>query len=204
MPESLFRNLIGKSRDEIEQGFITQEARLDLSERKSYVYAILNLQQFFQGFMAKSMPQAMDQEKVDTFFIKELCHINEVLFETEEPPEGDGFHPYLVRYMIMFFDYDYAGTRLLDDFVNEFIYTHRFFREPAPEKHLSIDKAGRIMGIDKAQFKTMTKRKLIKRYRVLAREHHPDAGGSQEKFIELTEAFQSLLKRKTNTSKNNR
>jgi len=41
----------------------------------------------------------------------------------------------------------------------------------------------------------MTKKKLAKLYRKLARQVHPDTGGSHEKFIELNAAYQNLLSR---------
>ena len=41
----------------------------------------------------------------------------------------------------------------------------------------------------------MTKENLTKLYRRLARQVHPDTGGSDEKFIELNNAYQSLLEK---------
>jgi DnaJ-class molecular chaperone len=42
----------------------------------------------------------------------------------------------------------------------------------------------------------MSRRELCRLYRKRAQEHHPDKGGDSKKFIRLTEAYQSLLKRK--------
>jgi len=41
----------------------------------------------------------------------------------------------------------------------------------------------------------MTKENLSKLYRRLARQVHPDIGGSNEQFVELNNAYQSLLEK---------
>ena len=83
MSSILFKKLVNQSRDEIEQHFLKQEYSLKGNELKSYVYTIFNLQSFFSGFMAKTMPHALDQEKVDLYFSKELCRLNLELFNKE-------------------------------------------------------------------------------------------------------------------------
>jgi DnaJ-class molecular chaperone len=42
----------------------------------------------------------------------------------------------------------------------------------------------------------MTKRGLTRLYRRMAKKLHPDKGGEHEKFIQLSEAYQELLKGK--------
>jgi len=189
MSAVLFRNLVHQSRDEIEQHFLKQEFSLKAHELKSYVYTVFDLQKFFSGFMAKEMPHVLDVEKVDAYFIKEICRLNKELFNKESY-----LTEYMIRYVIMFFDHHYANTTLLDDFARDFMFRHRFFK-PRPQKPVTTDKACRIFCISEKELGTMTKEKLSRLYRRLARQVHPDTGGSSEKFVELNNAYQSLLEK---------
>ncbi len=189
MPPALFRRLQGKCRDEIEQQFIREESRLNHRERKSYVYTIFDLQRFFKGFMAKKMPHALDQNKVDAFFIQELCHLNKTLFS-----HFRHLHEHLIRYVIMFFDHSYGDTVLIEEMERDFRFRSRFFHQPQPPKPtVSRSKAREIFNLSKTELNTMNKRALTRRFRKLAREHHPDKGGSHDKFVELSNAYQALL-----------
>ncbi len=187
MPAVLFRDLQQKSRDELEQNFMAQEERLGPQEFKSYVYTVFDLQRFFQGFMAKKMPQAMDPVQVETLFLKELCRINQELFCLAFP-----LHGYLVRYLILFFDHEYAGTMLLEEMERDFRFRSRFFGQ-APPPPFPAGKALDLFGLTREQLKTVDKKSLTRIYRKLARKHHPDKGGSHEKFVDLNNAFQTLL-----------
>ncbi len=189
MPAVLFKDLQQKSRDEIEQGFLPQERKLAPQNLKSYVYTIFDLQSFFQGFMAKQMPQALDQTKVETYFLKEICRINKNLFGLTSH-----LHGYMVRYLIMFFDNDYADTILLEEMERAFRFRHRSFNQPPP-KSFSARKARTLFHITKEELKKLNKRGLTKIYRKLAREHHPDRGGSHEQFVEINNAYQVLLEK---------
>ncbi len=140
--------------------------------------------------MAKKMPHALDQEKVDGYFLKEICRINKTVFNKETLLDD-----YMIRYLCMFFDHAYADTTLLDDFVKEFMDRHRTFR-PKPEKSISISKASKIFGITRKEFKEMTKNKLARLYRKIARKVHPDTGGSHDEFVELNNAYETLLEKK--------
>ena len=195
MPVGLFKGLVNKSRDEIEQKFIQQESRLKRSELKTYLYAALDLQRFFESFMAKRMPQALDQEKVDTFFIKELCQVNTALFAAPDMPAPRMLHPALQRYVIMFFDFDYAQSTLLDDFAKRFMNQHRQFHPPPPKTTVSLETSLSNMGLESQRFSTMSPRDLTRHYRKLARRHHPDKGGDTKKFVRLNQAYENLMER---------
>lgn len=186
MPVILFKNLVHQSRDEIEQHFLKQEFAMKTHELKSYVYTVFDLQQFFSGFMAKRMPHALDQEKVDTYFLEELCRLNDELFHTSM-----WLDDYLVRYLIMFFDHQYANTTLLDDFAKNFMFRNRSFK-PRRQNSISIQTACKIFNITPEIFKQMTSKELIRRYRELAHKVHPDTGGTHEQFVELNTAYESL------------
>jgi hypothetical protein len=187
MPPALFRKLTGKCRDEIEQGFMQQESRLSLRELKSYVYTIFDLQRFFKGFLAKKMPHALDQTRVDAFFIQEVCNLNKRLFK-----QSGHLHDYLIRYAIMFFDHPYGDTVLLEEMEKDFRFRSRFFHQP-PKPAVSRSRAREIFNFTAAELKVMDKRSLTRKFRKLARKHHPDKGGSHDKFVELSEAYQALL-----------
>jgi hypothetical protein len=189
MPAVLFRSLQNKSRDEIEQGFMTQEMQLSPRELKSYVYTIFDLQQFFAGFLAKQMPHAMDQDKVETYFIQELCLMNKTFFNLT-----DHLHEYMVRYAIMFFDHSYGDTVLLDDMERDFRFRSRFFGRPQTPS-FSPSKARQVFDLSKEDLRVMDKKALTRHFRKLAREHHPDKGGDHDKFVEINEAYQALLKK---------
>lgn len=188
MPGQLFKHLADRSRDEIEQTFIGQELSMNVRELKSYVYTVFDLQQFFSGFLAKKMPHALDQEKVDRCFIEELCRINARLFHL-----SDSLHPYMIRYVVMFFDYPYENTRLLDEFAKDFMYRRRS-HGPKPQGP-TTGRSLKIFGISEQQIKTMTRRELTRQYRKLARQRHPDTGGSHESFVDLNNAYKRLLDR---------
>jgi hypothetical protein len=187
MPATLFKDHDLRSRDEIEHAFVKQEFALKAHELKSYVYTVFDLHRFFSGFMAKKMPHALDQEKVDDFFLKEICRLNKELFNKETQLDD-----HMIRYMIMFFDHQYANTTLLDDFARDFMARHRFFT-PRPEKSITIRNACTIFNITKKELATMTRQHLTKLYRGFARQVHPDTGGSHEKFVELNNAYEVLL-----------
>lgn len=187
IPAAIFRNLAGCCRDEIEQLFIKQELRLKDRELKSYVYAVFDLQSYFQGFMAKKMPQALDQNKVDRYFAKELCNLNKSLFGKTRQLDH-----YMIRYAVMFFDHQYADTRLLDEMAKDFMFRHHF-HEPQPPKNIPTNRACKVFKITKKELAVLTKSQLTRKYRKLARDVHPDTGGSHDAFVELNDAYKTLL-----------
>jgi hypothetical protein len=189
MPAVLFKDLQKKSRDEIEQLFMVRERTLEPTDLKSYVYTVFDLQSFFQGALAKQMPHALDQNKVETFFLKEICRINRQLFNLTSH-----LHPYMVRYLIMFFDNDYADTLLLEEMERAFRARHRSFKQPPP-KAFSLRKALDLFHITQQELKALNKRGLTKIFRKLAREHHPDRGGSHDRFVEINNAYQILVEK---------
>lgn len=192
-PSALFRRLQEKSRDEIEQGFIRQECNLRPSECRAYTYAVFDLQRFFSESFAKENPQWLDQNKVEKHFLKEICclHKDPAFWVGEGLMEG--LHEYLQRYVIMFFDNDYQHTNPLNDYVRDFMNRHRF-RHGAPKKDsISIKRASMVFGVKEETLKTMTKKGITRYYRRLAKKMHPDKGGTEKKFVELTEVYHALL-----------
>lgn len=195
MPTAIMKDLAGKCRDEIEQYFLRQEANLEPTELKSYVFAAFDLHRFFMGILAKKMPQALDQERVDRYFLEEICNLNEKLFPAPSASGVSSLHPYLVRYLICFFDHEYLHTTLLDEYAKDFMARHRFFKPAPPKPLVSLDKAAAVFGLNRDEVAGLTRKSLTQRYRQLAHTHHPDKGGSPERFVELNEAFQRLMRK---------
>jgi DNA primase len=192
----LFRVLHNKSRDEIEQGFIEQETVLNVNEYKTYIYAIFNLQNFFSEYFAKTTPQALDQSRLDEYFLAELCRLNDDHVFWAGMPHRDKLHEYLVRYAVMFFDYDYKASHILDEYILNFINSRRRRRSPSKKRVVSMDESSTIFGETKAFLAKMSRGDLARLYRRKAQKLHPDKGGDHDKFVMLTEAYHDLLGRK--------
>ena len=195
MSAMLLKRLVGKSRDELEQYFMIQEQILRPEELKDYVYVIFDLQRFFKELVAKITPMALDQKKVDEHFIAEICRLNQnpVFWSGHQNPQE--LHEYLVRYVIVFFDSDYGHSTILDDYTRNFMNRHRAYRPPPPKSTVSVEEASTIFEVKKETLQTITIRELTRLYRSQAKKFHPDKGGEHDKFIKLTEAFQTLLRK---------
>ncbi len=195
LPTALLKRFYHKSRDEIEQDFLSMEVILKERELKVYVYVIFDLQRFFPNRFSRTAPQLLDQEEVDRYFLEEVCRMNLVLFP-EQKRAGSALHEYLQRYLIMYFDHDYAGFSVMEDYLREFMNRHRAHFRPAAAGSVSDEQARRVFGVSREELRAMNRRDVIRRYRRLARRHHPDHGGSHEKFVELNEVFQNLIRHK--------
>ena len=194
MPHKLFRVLLEKSRDEIEQHFMEMEISLDSSDLKTYVYVIFDLKRFFTQMTAKIMPQGLDQDKVDEHFLNEICRLNSDRFFWAGMNLEGKLHEYLIRYIVMYFDNPYGADSFLDDYIRNFVNSRRFYRAPAKKSTINRNEASTIFGIKKDAINKMTRRGLTRLYRRMAQKLHPDKGGDHDKFIKLTEAYQELLK----------
>ncbi len=201
IPGILLRKLQGKSRDEIEQYFIRNEQTyLRSHERKMYIYVIFDLQHFFSSMTAKLAPEALDQDLMDDYFIEELCRLNRSDDFRLPAPENNSLHEYLIRYLIMYFDNDFEKHNVLHDYVQDFINSHKAFRGYPKQGSVSISEASSIFDVAEEHLNNIDKNGLNRLYRSLARRYHPDLGGEHEKFIRLTEAYESLMKKRGFTS----
>jgi len=196
MPQKIFRKLVNKSRDEIEQGVMDMEAALAPREYKTYTYTIFNLQQFFYESYAENHPEMLSQEKVDAHFIEQVCRLNSDRTFWAGMKSGGRLHGYLVRYVLMFFDYDYAPGSFMEDYLRQFINSRRDYRPPHRSAGVSLKKASAIFGETKEALKKMSRRDLVRLYRRKAQELHPDKGGDQRSFVGLTDAYHELMKMK--------
>jgi len=196
VPLKLFRRLHNKSRDEIEQGFMDMEAALNPREYKAYTFTIFDLQQFFHESFAKNNPQMLSQDKVDEHFIEQACRLNLDPLFWAGLKTTDRLHDYLVRYVLMHFDHDYAPGSFMEDYLRQFINSRREYRPPYKSTAASLKEAGTILGESEAELKKMSRRELVHLYRRKAQELHPDKGGDHDKFVSLTEAYHELMRTK--------
>lgn len=196
VPAKLFRPIRNRSRDEIEQYFLQAERILKAHERKAYVYVIFDLQRFFSELCAKAMPEALDPEAVDTYFLQELCRLNADEAFWAGMPRQDHLRPYLVHYLTMYFDLDYGRSNVLENLFNQFRNAHRRHKWPAPKNRVSFTTASLIFGVAAGTLKQMNRREFSRLFRQKAMELHPDQGGRPRDFIRLSEAYKSIMQTK--------
>ena len=192
----LYRPLLRQSRDEREYYFMDLEKVLKPNEMRTYAFAIFDLQRHFSQSFSATMPEALNQLDIADHFIEDICELNRDSTFWAGSEVNRSLHDHLIRYIIMFFDYDYGRRSLLDDFVREFMGRHRTFRWPEKKPHVSTDDAARIFGTSWQHLRQMNKKDLTRLFRQRAKELHPDQGGNHERFIELSGAYASLLARK--------
>ena len=196
LPLKLFRFLYNKSRDEIEQMFMDQERELAVREYKTYAYVIFDLQHYFHEPFAKSHPQMLNQRKVDEYFIEQLCRLNGDRFFWAGMPSGDRLNEYLVRYVLMYFDYPYTPSSFMDEYLRQFIDSRRAYGPPYKNSTFTLKTASAVFDRSKADLKKMSRKELARLYRQKAQMLHPDKGGDHDTFVKLTEAYHNLLKTK--------
>jgi hypothetical protein len=196
VPQKLFNVLRYKSRDEIEQLFLDMELQLNPNEYKAYTYVIFDINRFFNESFAKKRPQYLKQSDVDDHFIEEICSLNQDLTFWAGMQTADRLHEYLVRYVLMYFDYDFAPRSWVDDYIRNFINSRRDYQPPHGAASVSWDQAGAIFGETKDELKKMSRQELSRIFRRRALELHPDQGGDPEKFVKLTKAYDMLLRTK--------
>ena len=196
VPQKLFNVLRSKSRDEIEQLFLDMEFQLNHREYKAYTYVIFNINKFFNESFAKKRPQFLKQSDIDDHFIEEICNLNRDLTFWAGMPTASGLHEYLIRYVLMYFDYDFAPRSWVEDYIRNFINSRRDYKSSFGAGSVTWDEAGSIFGEAKDELKKMSRQELSRIFRRRALELHPDQGGDPDKFVKLTKAYDMLLKTK--------
>jgi hypothetical protein len=197
VPQKLFQVLTDKSRDEIEQMFMEMEKILAVREYKTYAYVIFNLQDFFTQWFAQTAPKLLDQKAVDEHFVEAICCLNSdpAFWGGMEP--GDSLNEYLVRYAVMYFDYDFAPKSFIEEYIRNFINSRRDYHRPFTSQKATLKEAGTLFKETPEALKKMTRKDLVRLYRKRIQKLHPDKGGNHDTFIKLTRVYQCLLKTKT-------
>jgi len=185
----MFRSLTGKCRDETEQLFLRMERELPKGEARTYVHAILNLQRHFATLSARTMPEALDPERLDEAFMHEFCSI------LADPAFGcglpSGAQHYLRRYAFMHFDYGFPESdgfrRIYEDFMND-------FRRPQPRpRPVQPERVKELFGVSMQEIRRMSRREFARVFRKKAMAMHPDKGGDHDAFVELLETYKRVV-----------
>jgi hypothetical protein len=195
MPLKMFKVLHGKSRDEIEQYFMVQERILPPNELRSYVYTIFDLQRFFLDAIAAQRPQDLNQIRMDEFFVDEVCQLNEDQNFWAGMGISDRLRDYLVKYVVMYFDYEFPRRSLFQDYLYEFMNCHRTYIPPKKVR-VNMEEAAKLFETSWKKLKKMDLKCFNRLYRKMALKHHPDQGGSPEAFVKLTKCYHGLLQKK--------
>lgn len=191
--DKLFTPLLGKSRDELEQYFLAMERTLRPDELKRYVYVIFELAgQFPKSRVFRTMPEALDEEKLDQAFLQEFCKLYaEKKFRRgmKDPAE---VRAYLRRYVIMFFDYQFAAGAAEEEFLRNFINARRRYTPPPRRSGAAANEVKALFGKTPQELRGMSKSALTRLFRRLAKKLHPDAGGDHETFVRLTAVYEEF------------
>ncbi len=190
-PESIFRPVMNKSRDEIEQYFLKEERILKHREVPLYVAAIFNLQHFLPD--ATSDQSVLDQ--LDQYFLTGLCQLDQDRKFWAGAPREENLHHYLIKYAIMYFDVQRSPDSGWQHYFQDFINRHRAYAPPR-KVQMKIKEAEALFGLCWKELNQLSRKALSRLYRRLALKHHPDQGGNSELFSRLTQYYQTLLSKK--------
>lgn len=190
--------LLDKSRDEIECTIQRMESRLRPHEIRPYLYGAFNLQSYFHGHLLRNHPGALDAEKVDGYFLEEICNLNSssIFFRGVSGHNRGDLHPYLSKYVILYFDNSFGPGNSWNQYIGEYARREGSRRSALTQSYMPGLKALEVMGISPKELDGMTRKDLTRIYRSKAKELHPDKGGSHDEFVKLTEAYERLLLRR--------
>ena len=191
--------LLDKSRDEIENLFRNFEVELPARERKGYVWHALDLGRFFPGEIPRLYPQGIEQTRTDEVFLSELCRLNRdgLWRDTAVGGETEALCEYLVHYLVMWFDFEFVRVPPEHRLFEEFVHRRRQYRPPQrPAAGLGLSKACAVFSLSVEEWTRMSRDEVVRAYRRLALESHPDQGGDEDSFVRLTEAYERLLEGK--------
>jgi len=194
---SLFKILLDKSRDELEQLMVEREQDLRPQEYKRYIFAIFDLQHYFSESCARSMPHALESDRLDDYFLKEACRLDSDKLFWQGMARDSGLVSYMIRYVIMFFDYSFPGGQTWDEFASAHFGSGNRSGPIKGSRRMSMREVTTIFGIKQSELSAMSRSALIRLYRKKAQQMHPDKGGDHDEFIELTTAYNELLRTKS-------
>jgi len=193
---SMYKVLLDKSRDELEQLILAREQDLQPNEYKCYIFAIFDLQRYFTESCARTMPQALDSEQLDESFLEEICRLDQDTTFWRGMDRGPDLVSYMIRYVVMFFDYSFPNGQSWNDFFRAHIGSRGRFGPLKGSRRMSMREVTTIFGISQSKLSAMSRSSLTRLYREKAQQMHPDKGGDHDQFIELTSAYHELLRTK--------
>jgi len=198
IPTRFYRVLAFKSRDELEHLFMDMENRLEPAELSLYVYSFLYLRRFFTEMIAGACPRDWISKNWKSCSSGKYAPLTAMICSGRGEHKPADLHPFLIRYVIMFFDYPLSSESFLSEHLRDFIAgtRQRFRTFPSKRPDFSEDEAGTIMGVPARTLYAMSKKELTRIYRGRIMEMHPDKGGDHDRFIKLMEIYRTLLARK--------
>lgn len=196
MRDRALRPLLNQSRDEREYVFIEKEKALEPGEYRNYLYAIFNLQKHFTTSLSTFMPEVLPQDEVADYFLDALCRLNESPSFWCEQVAVPSLRPHLIRYLLMFFDFTPRNNTFDNEYIRQFINSHRTFHWPESQPNVSEERICEIFGQPLTELKELNSKELNRLYRQKALELHPDQGGDHDRFVELTAVYTALKKKK--------
>ena len=194
---SLFKILLNKSRDELEQLMLEREQDLSPNEYARYIFTIFDLQKYFKESYARSMPHALESEQIDEYFLKELCRLDQDKQFWQGMVRGSGLVSYMIRYVIMYFDYGFPPDQNWNDFFRAHIGSNQQAGSMKGSRRMSMREVTTIFGVSQSKLSRMSRAGVSRLYRKKAQQLHPDKGGDHDAFIELTTAYNELLRTKS-------
>ena len=103
----------------------------------------------------------------------------------------------MIRYVIMFFDYSFPGGQTWDEFARIHFGSGHGAGPVKGSRRMSMREVTTIFGLKQTELSALSRSALIKLYRKKAQQMHPDKGGDHDAFIELTTAYNELLRTKS-------
>lgn len=162
-----FGKLLKKSRDEIENMIWDMEDRLTFRERVRYFYAVFELMNY------------VNTEERDGIFLEIICSLSKdpnylMGLETHEVLRN-----YLSRYIWQYFDLLPVRRvpRVYEIWVQE-VY----------------EDVSQILNIPVETLFSLSRKDILKMFRIKIKELHPDKGGDHEAFIRLRRIMETFLK----------
>lgn len=189
VPEKIFQSLRGKSRDELEHYFKSEERRLGRHEIGLYISTIFQLNDFTTNNHHDLLTQT------DAYFIDRLCRLNSDTHFLAGESKPHGLYEHLIKYTIIYFDFNPAQHNSHWQYIRDFINRHRAYRPPV-KTMAEIKEAEVFFGHSWKDLKHMDRVTLTRVYRQSALKHHPDQGGSDDHFQRLTKYYKALLAKK--------
>ncbi|MFN3921081.1 MAG: hypothetical protein ACK4K4_01615 [Caldimicrobium sp.] len=167
-PFPFYKNLLEKSRDEIENYLWDMEDKLNFRERSTYLLSIFSLH------------RVSSLEERDKLFLENLCKIAQDPKYYMYLSEKEVLSNYLSRYVWIYFDF--LPVRRIP----------KFFLDLEKDNLMELSK---ILNISVEVLLHSTKREVLKLFRKKLLEVHPDKGGSHEEFIRIRQLMEMYLKR---------
>ena len=172
---------------------LQQEQVLKPREYQSYIITTFDLSRFFKESYARTMPQALNRDRLDSHLLEEVCALSRDADFWRGYPKSTGLQPPLIRYLIMYFDGIPEQTPAWARFAHSTRSRRSRQSHVKAGERVSRSQAFAIFDLSPSQLSSMSKRDLTRMYRQKAREFHPDQGGDSESFIRLTAAYEELL-----------